>query len=283
MPGQAAQRRALEPSYEDVPPHLLPHLLDWLNARLSEQSSGKVTIDLVMAHMRWVDLSTNHRNAIYGQRREQILVLCRKSPEVLLMVIEFLLSNRPSEQAANILERLLRVAGSAYEVTPDLRGLRWRQDPAVRKHAEAAIEDADEGPSHWLTEAWNDAYAREAWPGPAYEAAIRAVEGALRGIVISKNARASITQIINALRDGRAHFEFTLPDARGEAAGANEPVIDPLDTILAMLRSLAYGQRTRHGDDGPVTINSVEEARAAVQLAVSLVQIGTSNALRRRE
>ena len=48
-----------------------------------------------------------------------------------------------------------------------------------------------------------------------------------------------------------------------------------------MLRSLAYGQKTRHGDSGPATVNSETEARTAVHLAVTLVEIGTTGALRR--
>lgn len=143
------------------------------------------------------------------------------------------------------------------------------------------MAEADEGPSHWIAEAYNDAHGREPRPGPSYDASIRAVEGALRGMVIPKIGKSTVTQIINALRDGRANFELALEDARGAAAGANEPEIDGIEAVLAMLRSLAYGQRTRHGDSGTVTVNSAEEARAAFLLAVTLVQIGSSGALRR--
>jgi hypothetical protein len=157
-----------------------------------------------------------------------------------------------------------------------------RLDPTVRAHIERVVAEAEEGPSHWISEAYNDAYGREPRPGPSYDASIRAVEGALRGIVIPKNGKATFTQIINALRDGRANFEFVLEDARGAAAGANEPVIEGVEVVLAMLRSLAYAQRTRHGDSVSVSVNSAPEAQAAFQLALTLVQIGSSGALRRR-
>ncbi|WP_460844796.1 hypothetical protein [Nocardioides ultimimeridianus] len=212
--------------------------------------------------------------------RAQVRTACLRNGVLLLEIVEYLVEHTSDDDDLAALERLFLTAHSIWTVRDGALG--YRVDPTVQARADAAIEAADQGPSHWLAEAWNDAYSRTPRPGPSYDASIKAVEGALRGIVIPNNHRATITQIINALRDGRSNFEFALGDARGMAAGANEPVIDTIDTVLQMLRTLAYGQKTRHGESGAVTINDANEARAAVQLATTLVDFGTNGSLRRK-
>lgn len=271
--------------YEDVPDHLQHPLWAWASPWLNAtKPDGIGRIRAVANHMRWpyADLPRSRYSTLEASMREFIEQKCMANPETFLQVIEHLLGTHVNSAAAESLDRTLALGNSAYAVGADFKSLAMRVDPTVRRRAEATVADADPGPAHWLTDAWNDAYGREPRPGPAYDAAIRAVEAALRGVVIPNNARATITQIINALRDGRGKFAFVLEDARGSAAGANEPIIDGVEVVIWMLRSLAYGQKTRHGTSGTVTVNSAEEARTAVQLAVTLVQIAGSGSLRRR-
>lgn len=283
IPDEYAKNLGLEPMHRDVPDHLGFQLWEWVAQFVSPTSAGGIDrIRAVANHMRWpysevprLGSGRDHDMALF------IESMCKADGQTLLTVLEYLLKHYAHSSAYTV-EQILSTGNSAYTIKEDGTGLAFRTDPTARAQVEDAIETADEGPAHWLTEAWNDAYGREPRPGPSYDASIRAVEGALRGIVIPRNGRATITQIINALRDGRANFVFELDDNRGGAAGANEPPIDGIDTVLAMLRSLAYGQRTRHGASGPVTINSPEEAKVALHLAVTLVQIGLNGALRRR-
>jgi hypothetical protein len=278
--------RELEPVYDDVPDHLKHPIWTWIEPWFNTGNHGGVArVRQLANHMRWSFQSIG-QYAQYGgpeaNMREFIRRSCLADSETMLTVVEFLLDGDAGRSAGEALERILVVGNSAYAVSDDGESLTMRLDPTVRAQIEDVVRDADEGPAHWLAEAYNDAYGRTPRPGTSYEASLKAVEGALRGIVVPKDPKASLTKVINALRDGRANFEFELDDARGDAAGANEPEIDPLDTLLAMLRSLAYGQKTRHGDSGEVTVNSPEEAKAAFHLAVTLVQIGTTGALRRK-
>jgi hypothetical protein len=272
VPGARTKARALQPFEDGVPDHLSGALWEWCAEFLEEE-----TLSMMNVEFRWglPTIDYHNQESVVARLSHR----CRDKADLHLTVVEYLVDNNADDDDLNDLDRLLVAAHSIWTVRDGHLG--YRVDPAVQAQAEQAVTEADEGPAHWLTEAWNDAYARTPRPGPAYDASIRAVEAALRGIVIPNNGRASITQIINALRDGRKNFSFELQDSRVAAAGANEPVIDTVDTILGMLRALAYGQKTRHGDTGQVTVNSPEESRAAVQLAVSLVQFGTSGALRR--
>ena len=270
--------------HEDVPAHLRHQLWMWTARFLGQSTAQQVQRTRAVAnHMRYdyASIPMYSGGSIEYSMEQYIEERCRSDPEAQLRIIEFLLPAFLDPSYADELEHDLRTGNSAYAVADHGKSLVWRQDPTARSAVEKAIAGADEGPAHWLAEAWNDAYGRQSRPGPAYDAAIRAVEGALRGIVIPRNSRATITQIINALRDGSTKFEFDLTDSRGDV-GANEPRIDGVEVVIAMLRSLAYGQKTRHGDSGHVTVNSETEARTAVHLAVTLVEIGTTGSLRRR-
>lgn len=272
QPGARSKARALLAFEPGVPTHLTDALWEWVSAFLDDDTIRMVNVEfrLGLPAIDW----TNHDRLTEVLRR-----MAHSNPDFHLELVEYLVP-RAAERDQRELEVLLAAVPSAYAVVED--ELTTRVDPVVQAQVESAVTEAQDGPAHWLTEAWNDAYALKPRPGPAYDASIRAVEAALRDIVIPKNGRATITQIINALRDGRRNFVFELQDSRGGAVGANEPEVDAIDSVLAMLRALAYGQKTRHGDSGAVTINSAEEARAAVQFAVTLVQLGTSGALRRR-
>lgn len=278
--------RELEPMYEDVPDHLKHPIWAWMAPWFNvDYASGIARVRELANYMRWSSPEIK-RVIDYGSTESKIRQFteraCLADDETMLRVVEYLLAGPATGAPAQELEAILALGNSAYAVNAAGDGLTMRLDPTVRTRIEDVVGEADDGPSHWLAEAYNDAYGRAPRPGASYEASLRAVEGALRGIVIPNDPKASVTKIINAVRDGRGKFEYALEDARGAAAGANEPEIDPIETLLAMLRSLAYGQRTRHGDSGEVTINTPQEARAAFQLAVTLVEIGTSGALRRR-
>lgn len=241
----------------------------------------------VFAHMRFDYGQTRlgniaSQNAPVPRMRRYIIGACATDAEIHLQVVEFLLARAHDSEDRRSLREHLQVGNSAYDVSEDGTSLQYRADPTVRAATEQAIADANQGASHWLAEAWNDAYGRTPRPGPSYDASIKAVEATYRGVVIPNNGRGTITQVINGLRDGRAKFVFDLEDSRGAAAGANEPPVDTLDVVLDMLRALAYGQRVRHGEDGPVTINTDTEARAALQIAVSLVQFVSDGAFRLR-
>lgn len=264
--------------YDDIPPHMVHEVWGWTEKFIGQRNRlSASTVRALANHMRydWQGITMGGLQPelrVYDYIQRRFL----QEPEQQLAAIEYFLADSAAGYG-DLLRQILDRGNSAYTVSDDGKRLEMRVDPTFRAQVEQTVDQADPGASHWLKEAWNDAYGREPRPGTSYEASIRAVEAALRGIVVPDNGRATITQVINAVRDGKAKakFRFVLEDARGDAAGRNEPVIDAIDTVLAMLRALAYGQRTRHGTEGDVTINSVEEARTAMQIAVALVQFGT--------
>jgi len=84
-----------------------------------------------------------------------------------------------------------------------------------------------------------------------------------------------------AISDAPQKWEFSIVDER-EKPPANAPASDGVQVVLNMMRLLAYGQKERHGDDddGPVEINTDDQARAAVMLATTLVQFAVGGAFR---
>jgi hypothetical protein len=100
--------------------------------------------------------------------------------------------------------------------------------------------------------------------------AIKAVEAILRGIVSPDNTQATLGTLIRDLRNGGQKFDFVLTNDLG---GVN--------TFLAMLQ-LMWPNPDRHGDLQQRHIPSLEEARAVVQLAVTIVQWARDGQIVRR-
>jgi hypothetical protein len=90
----------------------------------------------------------------------------------------------------------------------------------------------------------------------------QSVEAILGGIVSPENTQSTLGTLIRDLRDGAHKFEFVL---RNDLGGVN--------TILAMLQ-LMWPNPDRHGDLQQRHTPSLDEARAVVQLAVAIVQLG---------
>jgi len=71
-----------------------------------------------------------------------------------------------------------------------------------------------------------------------------------------------------------AHYEFVLADESGQPAG--------ISAVLEMIRALWRGHRDRHEGGAISAPISQESAAAAVSLAVSLVQLLSTGAVRRK-
>lgn len=145
-------------------------------------------------------------------------------------------------------------------------GLVRRVPEGVQVGAEAVIA-AGGSAGALLGQAWASLYGRSQDAEEAYEKAIKAVEEAGAHIVSPNNRRATLGTMI---ADMRNQGDWKLPLDSAQAG-----------VILQMAEALWQGQQSRHGGNG-YRQPSIEEAEAAVMLAVPLVQWFTSGAIDRR-
>ncbi|MEU7428044.1 hypothetical protein [Streptomyces sp. NPDC040750] len=165
------------------------------------------------------------------------------------------------------LQELLDDSRSVYTLRSDKAGLRQRVDPTVEALAEAAVTSAGQDPARGsagahLNRAWTAAYALHPEPGKAYSEAIKAVEAAAHATVEPKNSKATLGSMIKVMENTRGRWVIGI---------GSEPSSAGAETVTRMMRLLWTGQTSRHGGSHPTRDETVAEARAAVHLAVALL------------
>jgi hypothetical protein len=153
-----------------------------------------------------------------------------------------------------------------YAVRDDGVGLEFRVAPGVKDTVASVVDGAPGSAGDHLVAAWNAAYGRTADPVRAYSEAIKATEAALTPRILPKDAKATLGKLIAAVTAKPEKWQFVLGD-------------DQVQVVLAMMRVLWNGQSSRHGGVAPTRHETVEESQAAVHLAATLVQFGTSSAI----
>ena len=182
--------------------------------------------------------------------------------------LDYLLLHGKSRAAGWIhpVEQALSEGGSVWSV--QLRGGRYRVVQRVPEGVRDAVNDVLASPdraSCQLRKAWADAYGVKPRPSEAYSNAVVAVEiAALSCIKLeSKNGtEATLSSIFSILEAKEPKWKLILRDNE-KAPGAK--------SLAMMLRTLWRGHESRHGRPDDVDA-SIEEARAAVMLAATLVQ-----------
>jgi hypothetical protein len=171
----------------------------------------------------------------------------------------------------SILDKLLLEGGSLWAV-----GERAGRLALARRVPEgvqiAAVETIQRSGSagELLAEAWQACFGMDPDPEDAYEKAIKAVEEAGAAIVLPDNPKATLGTMLATM----GHQDWRLPLEEATAHPSN-------DVARKMARALWSGQESRHGGNG-YRKPTMEEAEAAVFLAVPLVQWFTSGVLARR-
>jgi hypothetical protein len=123
-------------------------------------------------------------------------------------------------------------------------------------------------------EAWNKIYALKPDPGGAYADSVRAVEAVACPLFLPAADSPTLGQVRAHLDQARSIYELVI------ANKGNVPA--SIDVIVEMIGTLWFGHRDRHEGgptSGPI---SPESAEAAVSLAVSLVHLLSSGAIRRK-
>jgi hypothetical protein len=210
---------------------------------------------------------TDHLDA--STTLQSLVDLCARSPQLFLDVVDAYLQETHREtDATKALRQLLTRGGSVWTVAPDKAALQRAVAPQTQIAFERATSVADVA-SKELGEAWANAYGRDPDPSDAWDHAIKAVEAILREIISPDNNSATLGTLIRDLRDGAHKFEFVLTNGLGG-----------VPTFVAMLQ-LLYPNPDRHA--GPNNRKpTLEEARAVVQLAVTIVRWGRDGDVVRR-
>jgi len=191
-----------------------------------------------------------------------------------LDIVDEMLSHHDSAQRSQVahLIEILRAGRSAWTVAPDGRSLVTRVDATATDLFRRATTPADFA-SEELAEAWEKTYGRNPNASDAWDHAIKACEHALRSIVTPNNPTATLGGILGQLRAQPPQFELILRD------NSPNPTVDPLATLEQILH-LMWPNPDRHGSPDSRT-PSQQEAEAVVQLAVTVVQWGRGDVLRK--
>jgi hypothetical protein len=142
-------------------------------------------------------------------------------------------------------------------------------DPTATAAFDMATEPEDLASAE-LGLAWSKAYGREPDPSDAWDHAIKSVEAVLIPIVVPTQAGAHIGHVIGQL-DHQGQ-QWSTPLQFNQATPPQNPPHNSGQALVGMLR-LVYPNPDRHvGPDHREP--AIEEARAVVQLVVTVVQWG---------
>jgi hypothetical protein len=187
-------------------------------------------------------------------------------------LLSYLVAMHSSSTRPHALERVLSEGGSAWTVIPWNR-THFRLTKRVPDGVQAAVTPvlrATDAASLKLQEAWLDAYGTTPRASVAFAHAVVAVETAVLSVIAVPVAEPTLASVFSVLEADVPKWQLVFRDSE-KAPGAK--------TVAAMLRSLWRGHESRHGrpDYADATL---EEARAAVILAATLVQWFTSGVVR---
>lgn len=143
----------------------------------------------------------------------------------------------------------------------------------VQRAVDSVMRSAGRAGVH-LAKAWEHLYGLTPDASAAYLSAIKAVEDAAIPVVSPKNGAATLGTVLKQMEDQR---DWHLPLSREHDRAPSSEV------VVAMLRILWHGQHDRHGGQPSAPGNvSLDEATAAVSLAVTLVNWFASGLVTRR-
>jgi hypothetical protein len=165
-------------------------------------------------------------------------------------------------------DRLLAVGRSVWTAGPE--GLLHRSDVTAQAAFERVTAARDSAAAE-LREAWRQAHSREDNAADAWDHSIRAVEYALIPIVAPKD-KANLGSVIGQLK-GQPHLWRFGVRGRGRDHG-----VEPLVGMLTLL----WPDPNRHGSTTPEPAATVEEGRAIVNLATTIVQWARDGLITRR-
>jgi hypothetical protein len=253
--------------FEGVPPHLKPHLSRWLRPMYVDghgQPDGPRLIRAVLL------LRIDGRSTTGLSLLDAFLSWCRDDEDRLLDAIHRTLQLYPEKSGpVRELDHMLAFGGSVWMATPD--GLVRRVNATAKRAFDLATRSHDAA-SDQLAEAWRKAYGRNPDASDAWDHAIKAVEAVLIDLVVPKQTKPTLGHVVHHLRTQGQLWKLLVPGPNGDHSVA--PLVAMLD--------LLWPNPDRHGNLQPARMPTPEEARAMVQLAVTIVQWARDGQIVRR-
>jgi hypothetical protein len=258
--------------HESIPPFLLGEIIGWLQRQfeMGPYGSGMMRGDVVRRIARMNEIAT-HPFDDDSSAFQRIMDACSKDADVCLDVIDNLLYLEGESSfpiATKTLSEILQEGRAGWDIAPDRRSLVRRTDPTgVEQFALAS--SPPEIASEKLASAWHYAYGRYPDPSHAWSDAIKACEAILIPLVCPKKAKANLGSVAGDLKAAPYAWKLVLDGTNG---------IGGVLTLEAMLR-LLWPEPGRHPDGTHGPGPTIEQAQAAVQIAVTIVQLTRSRAL----
>lgn len=263
--------------HEGVPAWLVSSLLEFVVGSLSIVSGrglegNRQKLQEVERKLRVpLDWSEGANSALSSIRRNV------DNREYFLDLVDLLLWNLSPYVAAGVaddVERRFKEGGSAWSVSrsdDDHFQLMRRLDETVVASAKVVMSASGRAGKH-LAKAWTEVYGRHPDASTAYREAVRAVEAIAGPIILPNDPKATLGMMIAAMRDAPQKWQVVLQPSSGDA----------VLMVMETMRLLWISQLDRHGTaDESIPLHvSVEEAEAAVHLAVTLVHWFHSGAIR---
>lgn len=169
------------------------------------------------------------------------------------------------------LQERLQEADSVWRISDDRGELETRVDDTVHAAAQAVMHKPYDAAAH-LQKAWTAAYAFRPDPSLAYSEAVKAVEAAVIPLTLPNAGTPTLGSVLSHLEGGAASkYTLVIDDKVGAPASAS--------AVTALMRVLWDGHRDRHPGGGTSKPITLESARAAVQIAVTVVHLFSSGAV----
>ena len=257
---------------EEFPSYLREAIFPWLRKRVGDEHSA-VNSGFFVGFQNSAHTDIGFTSDAYLSWLDTVLPHLRKLDDATFTnLLDFGLSTEYVSSSGHPLEKVLSDGGSAWTV------VRWNQRHArltkrVSDGVQQALQNvlsASDVASLKLQEAWVDAYGVSPRASVAFSHAVVAVETAALSVIPTHTPDPTLANLFSILEADEPKWRLIFRDSPKAPGGK---------ALAAMLRTLWRGHESRHGrpDYADATL---EEARAAVILAATLVQWFNSGVVR---
>jgi hypothetical protein len=249
---------------EGWPGYLREAVFRWMQGELSYRN-GRIYTTKLVEFQNAARTHLGYESGVTMDWRDVVLPHLRKIPDATFTnLIDFLASRCIFSAGVAPLDYILSQGGSAWTVIPwqEQRGRLTKRVPDGVREAVTTVLSATDAASRKLQESWLDAYGVSPRASVAYSNAVIAVETAVLSVISISKPDATLADVFSILEAKIPKWELIFRDSE-RAPGAT--------TLVLMLRTLWRGHASRHGRPDYEDA-SIEEARAAVILAATLVQ-----------
>lgn len=258
---------------EEFPDYLREAIFQWMRDAL-DPSSGFVSTEFLINFQNASRVDSGFQSNSYLNWNNQLLPYLREIDDrTFTNLLDYLASRTPFEPGTeHPLEYILSEGGSAWTIMRwnDIYARLTRRVPEGVTEAFHDVLSATDVASRKLQEAWLDAYGPDPRASVAYSNAVVAVETAALTVIPVNKQDATLANLFSILEAEKPKWQLVLRDS-DKAPGAK--------SLAVMLRTLWRGHQSRHGRPD-YTDATLEEARAAVVLAATLVQWFTSGVIK---